>query len=525
MLGFAVASYNSLIASSTTRPGEAASQVADALRKAGLEEEFPSSQTAAMLGLDDAKRPLPGKKDSVDLQGNHDESLSTVATPHQPDEAADQTSLTMASERAAPEGPQKLRKKSVTFTDHTKGTTPRVGSTPSPSKSDVDQASAARPMKSFDRTEYVPDATSKSIDEDEPPPVIPSDESFEDAALRRQMLQYSMNEVGAVVAEIDLDESGSQTSYSDDEDRDEHYASSADEEEDSFGRTTRRVLSDDYLTEMQELERKLNARVMQNIGPTMPEIEDDRGQPTNDTRPPKKSLSSTTHTPEKKGVRFADELDISPAPLKDQLSASEPAARPVHEAVVERTDPSSGAFHSPANRKKVSRFKSSRHGVPAAANGGKSLSNSAPTNFVANGPLGGNIQERTSIRGSSALQLTPAAGSKLKPFSGPIPFAEEERTRQVPEGPVGKTLAESLIERPTAGDDVDVPEPDEFDPALMHQEVAVEYQKMRNRMIQREGGYLPKAEEEEERVPLTEEEGGARKVSRFKAARLARLGK
>jgi unconventional prefoldin RPB5 interactor 1 len=43
---------------------------------------------------------------------------------------------------------------------------------------------------------------------------------------------------------------------------------------------------------------------------------------------------------------------------------------------------------------------------------------------------------------------------------------------------------------------------------------------MRNRMIQRQGGFMK--EEESEVVPFTEDEGGPKKMSRFKAARLAR---
>jgi unconventional prefoldin RPB5 interactor 1 len=39
-------------------------------------------------------------------------------------------------------------------------------------------------------------------------------------------------------------------------------------------------------------------------------------------------------------------------------------------------------------------------------------------------------------------------------------------------------------------------------------------------MIHRQGGFMK--EEESEIVPFTEEEGGTKKMSRFKAARLAR---
>ena len=76
-----------------------------------------------------------------------------------------------------------------------------------------------------------------------------------------------------------------------------------------------------------------------------------------------------------------------------------------------------------------------------------------------------------------------------------------------------------MVERVPAPNAV-VAEPDEMDPQLLHQEVATEYHRMRNRMIQRQGGFM--MEEESKIIPLTEEEGGPKKVSRFKAARLAR---
>ena len=80
-------------------------------------------------------------------------------------------------------------------------------------------------------------------------------------------------------------------------------------------------------------------------------------------------------------------------------------------------------------------------------------------------------------------------------------------------------MAPTIVERETTTNTSPV-EPDEFDPHLLHQEVATEYHKMRNRMIQKQGGFMK--EDESEIVPFTEEEGGPKKVSRFKAARLAR---
>lgn len=525
-LNLAVISPNVFTASSTTKPGEAASQVADALRKAGLEEEFPPSQTATMLGIDDAKRPLPQEGNSAELQIDQAKLSETVAVPPFIDQRKDQISLATMSEPVASGKPKSRRKKSVTFADDTKDAE-RMDSTPS-SEVTGTETRAVRPVKRIYSTEHVVDATSGSIEEDGSPPIIPTDESLEVAALRRQMLQYSMNEVGAVVAEIDLDGSGSQTSYFSDEDGDEQYTGSADEEEDAFGRTTRRVLNDDYLREMQDLERKLNAKVMQNVGPNMPENLDDLEQPISDKSLSQKLLTSSTQAFGKKGVRFADELDISTPPVQEStnISKSGPAAPPVHEAVIERTAPSDEAPPAPTGGKKVSRFKSSRTAAAATSKDGKPPTKPASINAVANGPLSGDIRERKILTGLPSLHLTPASESTPKAFSGPITFTDEDRTRQVPEGPTGKTVAETLIERPTISDGADVPEPDEFDPALMHQDVAVEYHKMRNRMIQRNGGFMPQAEDEEEqRVPLTEEEGGERKVSRFKAARLARVGK
>lgn len=525
-LNLAVIFPNVFTASSTTKPGEAALQVADALRKAGLEEEFPPSQAATILGIDDAKRPLPQEGNSVELQFDQAKLSEVVAAPPLIDRKEGQISLATISEPVASGKPKSRRKKSVTFADDTKDAETMDISL----SREVTGAEtrAVRPVKRIYSTEHVFDATPESLEEDESPPIIPTDESREDAALRRQMLQYSMNEVGAVVAEIDLDESGSQTSYSSEEDGDEQYTSSADEEEDAFGRTTRRVLNDDYLREMQGLERKLNTKVMQNVGPNMPEILDDLEQPISDKGPSPELLTSSTQAFGKKGVRFADEVDISTPPVQDSTNIPKcgPTAPPVHEAVIERTTPSEEAAPAPTSGKKVSRFKSSRTAAVATSHDGKRPINPVSTNPVANGPLSGDVRERKILTGSPSLHLTPASESKPKAFSGAITFTHEDRTRQVPEGPADKTVAETLIERPIISDGVDVPEPEEFDPALMHQDVAVVYHKMRNRMIQRNGGFMPKAaDEEEQRVPLTEEEGGERKVSRFKAARLARVGK
>ena len=266
------------------------------------------------------------------------------------------------------------------------------------------------------------DEKTKSVPEKPFKPIIPVDESPEDAALRQQMLQYNMGEVGAVVAELDLDEGG--ISCSDDEEED--YAddnSSVEEDEDQFGRTKRRVLSDDYLAEMKALEKRLK-----NIGPNaevasaaLANGHEEEQQLSNN--PVLNAVGQKPKPAEKKEIRFASELDIQEAPNSTTTNSSQ---------------------------------RDSEHKTPPKA---------------ACNPVRASVIER--------------------PFTA---FASD-------------TLAKASAE------------PDEYDPTLVQQEVATEYHKMRNRMIQRQGGFMAQDADKAE-VPLAEEEGGPKKMSRFKAARL-----
>ena len=153
-------------------------------------------------------------------------------------------------------------------------------------------------------------------------PIIPQGESPEDAALRRQMLQYGLSEVGQVVAEIDLDAPNEEFSDEDMDDYDEDYDSDEDEDEDQYGRSTRREITSDYQQQMLELEKKLNARMMENVGPA-PDA-DTLAEFSGDVRTLKvrkdedfdksvdKPASSDDASEKKKSVRFADDLDTSP---------------------------------------------------------------------------------------------------------------------------------------------------------------------------------------------------------------------
>lgn len=315
-------------------------------------------------------------------------------------------------------------------------------------------------------------------------PIIPTNETPEEAALRKEMLQYSMSEIGAVVAELDLEEESDLTdSGYDDEDEDV----SSLEEEDEFGRSTRPLINDEMRRRMTELEEKLGVRMMQNAGPTADVGVVDEGigriaiqhskQDEKVTEKPKKQQDGEA----KKAVRFADALDISPAPEETVYQAEVPSAvkdipssakSPVGD-VIERTAPTQKPLSSNIPPAEVSKFKSSRMSIPRA----------------------------------------PILPSTIAPTTS---------ARPVPSGPANATLASKVQERDVNSSAV--AEPDEVDLTLMQKEVATEYYKVRNRMIQKQGGFKgPEAEEERTGIVLlTEEEGGPKKVSRFMAARLAK---
>lgn len=329
-------------------------------------------------------------------------------------------------------------------------------------------------------------------------PVIPH-ESPEDAAIRREMLQYSMNEVGAVVAEIDLEEGD----FSDDDEFDEYddeFDDSEEEEEENEYGMTRPIISEEYAQKMAELETKLNASMIENLGPN-PDDDEIKEQlakdahrlvvkkdSDHDTIMNTKVGETLEKEPEKakdgskKGVRFADQLDISSA-SKTSEEVTTPAPEPtVSETIVERSaatkEPSSKASSKP---KRVSRFKSDR----SSSSKEEAASSSNPP----------------SERFQSSFKIMPQ----------PMP------TRPVPEGPPGKILSSDIVERPS-GQSTAPPDDTELDPEFLHREATVAMHKMRNQMIQKQGGFMPSKEEEEN--PLYEEiDGKLKKVSRFKAAR------
>ena len=511
-----------MIASSLSTPGDVAPQVAEALRKAGV-KDFPDL----------------GKRREQELKPSPDDEETTVSTASPDDGMASRLDASIDSTATAtPVEPEpdpnedlqepKPRKKSVSFTADTKKSDATRSSTRTPNKRANPYPAAFGPSTSEVSRALFAKSIIEEDHEDSKEPltnaVIP-DESPEDAALRRQMLRYGMQEVGAIVAEINLDEGESTPPYSDDEDDD--YDETTDEDEDQFGRTKRQVVDDDYRRQMLELERKLNAKAMENVGPnpdTPVVTSKTLGTCQKDESEVVPSASSTTReesAQRKKGVRFAEALDVSEAaptrPKKTSKTSPEDspeAERPIADAVIERTARSADAADNASKTNKSSRFKTTRNQIASTESRNVISENGFPKALTTD-----------TVGMPTPLSKASPSPKRQQPLQ-PSRQAIATRTRTVPEGPPGKVYAEKLIERPPTDTVTDVTEPDEFDPSLMHQELAVEYHRMRNRMIQRNGGFM-RQEEEPAQTPIDEEEQleGGRKMSKFKAARLARLGK
>lgn len=485
------------IASSAIRAGDKAPQLVEALRKAGVED------------LPDAPNHDPSDLDAVT---NHIEELEDLESTHEQVSMVERTEPIKGGESKENLSPDQTdnslsatdekrslgRKKSVSFAEGTKTEDSKISRKRQPHP----LFAKPKPMPHTSKTETIAEVKAKtpegqlnallhaeadilakagvSATEDEEivSPVIPQNESPEDAALRRQMLQYNMKQVGSVVAEINLDEQGegSTPPYSDDEDE-EDDDSSVEEEEDDHGRATNIMFSDEYVKQMQALEEKLNASAIRNVGPSSNMDPLSSGitkepEPVEGQTDRSKVASPTDST---KGVRFAENLNIQDAP-KLVEPANVPVTLTSHEQ--ENKDPDRGP-----GKKKVSRFKSAR--ATGAGVGGEPSASKAAT-------------------------------------AAKTPILNKVVERPPPSGPPDRPLAENIIERPyTASSNPDDPpqEPDDFDPALLQQEARTEYHRHRNRMIYRQGGFLPQDSDEDDEVPL---DANGKKTSRFKAARLGR---
>ncbi|KAI9718474.1 MAG: hypothetical protein M1828_006719 [Chrysothrix sp. TS-e1954] len=452
---------DNVISGRTTYPGDATPDMLEMLKKAGVEErDLPGSASTRLPNQEDKDRniPSPSKQSQGEVASPTDASNENSNVPDDSAAYANETVQESArkSERHRP------RKKSVSFAEGTKQES--RNNLPSPSmhsyESVAERDTLGQPpvgISKLAQETFPPNVRAIELDDEERPigvnaPSRPIDESPEDAAMRREMEQYSLNEVGSIVAQLDMEEGSSSDSYAESDETD-------DDDEDDFGLYHGIHMEDAYREKMLELEQKLNANMIQNIGPDPSELADvPTKAPNNDS--PRVTLPLSED--KQKTVRFAPDVDVAPVPGARTLDKSNPheantASSPsfMKDTIVERKTPQTQDHAPSAPAKKASRFKTSRQS-------GRSTSQ-APSSLLSD------VQERA------------------------LP-----ETAQTPS------------------------EPDDMDPEVLDRQVRSEYYRKRNDLIQRQGGFLPKPHEQEgvlddDNVPR---DASGKRVSRFKAARM-----
>ncbi|KAL6876688.1 Prefoldin subunit domain-containing protein [Trichoderma novae-zelandiae] len=457
---------DNVISFRVNKPGESLGNVEALLNKAGI--------------TDDAE-PQPEKEDTA--------SSNVEDRDHEePPKSKEQTSESVAAPKPPSPKPGTEGKKSVSFSDDTRP---------------AEEPAAGLSWRAK-RVKEIMGTAKEQEDISMQAAVIPKDESPEDSALRQQMLRYGMSEVGAVVAELELEEGESDEDFELDDDLDDELGDYDDEEddEDQYGRYKGSVVTDKYRQRMLQLEAKLGIQSRSSKKSQPKPDEDDSSDDDNDegigrivvNRGADASSSSPTATeaaplksnlkerqsgdPEaKKGVRFATSLDIAPekdlsAPV---VSEKKDLVEPLSD-IVERTSSSRPTKDQPAQpAKRASRFKKAKDTTTTDA-----------ASAVPKGPL--------DIR----------------------PNFMDDALPPVPTGPEGVTIADTLVERESASAAI---APDEVNDLMTHQEVADEYQRMRKKFIQREGGFL---KPDESPVKPVRDEIDGQPTSRFRAARLSR---
>ncbi|KAK3362651.1 Prefoldin subunit-domain-containing protein [Lasiosphaeria hispida] len=433
--------------------GDAEPKIIEALQRVGI-HDLPKVEK------DSPKKEVPLPTNVVKEEINADSTPTAAATPK-------------GSQKAALSEARPGSKKNVSFSEDTKeGHEPRK---PPQSRADREVEQLRQAFRDLQNT-------------DMSNAVIPKNESAEESALRREMLDYSMQEIGPVVAELQLEEG-----YSDDEedpDWDEIDEGIDDEDEDGdeddLGRSKHSVITGDYIKRMQELEKRLGATSAfavhrQNPENGAPEAGVGRISVVKESTSKDGGADTSMLAPrEPKSVKFANQLDIAeektarPAP-RPKGKPRKPEVSPIGD-IVEKTTTPELLEGQEGPMKRVSRFKKERAAVSTAT--------------IPPGPL----------------EIRP----KFLPETRADPSKE-------PAPPEGVTVAPTVVERVVSPQ---LQEPDDMDDNMLYQAAAVEYNRLRNKMIQKQGGFMKK-EEEEEIVDPEEEEGGPRRMSKFKAARLA----
>ena len=486
---------------------EYVSRNADTIRKQITSEE---KKLNALLLVedpdtrDDAGLPLTEITEVLDADGNV--ISSKVERPAGGAEGLAEVLAKAGVEGMKAEGP---KANEVIESSSTKATIASSSgpSTTTPQPADINDSDDG----SYDSDDTTSDQPLRTVPTGQNPIPVQVRDTAEEARMRREMLEYGLNEVGAIVAELDMQEGESDVSYDEDDDNLEMDSDDDDEEEDAsedeFGRTKTPAVSEKYKQKMQDLEKRLGLTDLKNLGPS-PDLPSnvqealDRPPAAEAARKAAIARAEAANTnagnqgaakkKSKKSVAFSEALDIADdGPSKHNAEPSqENKVNPVGETVLERSAEQDDIDTAPpppapAPKKLASRFKSSR-------TSSKEHSPHAPA--------------RTTI--DNTPDLPP-------PSERPL-------------------VAGQILERPTSRTAA-APDPDAIDNEMHRREIAVEYHKLRNRRIHAQGGFVrdrfdgndwnENEDDEDDEIMgrnmiVDEETGEVKRVSRFKAARL-----
>ena len=522
-----------VISSHLSQPEESTSKVVESLRRAGLTEADLDKATQPKLRTEDLKPAIRHASPPLVTTGiTQDKRVKIDPAVASPASDASQEDLERPSNRkksvsfsvdtkAAAERPRPESedgKKTVSFNDkiavmpaapppdnRSVSFSAKVEEIPPPTSPDLAATTGDEMTSMSGATDSTPIVEASSADDDV---VIPENESPEDAKLRREMLEYHLNEVGNVVAQIDLDDATmnidpddydedddnssyhTTSEYLDDEDTPYTTGMSEDEDsEDEYGRSKRSQITPEYRKQMDELHRRL----IGNLGPAPKDDDIADADPEIDPGDVRKlvirekrystssasSESSEKRPSSKKRVSFAESLDVADPgspPLKAQKMNETENAVPVADTISERSTATSHSLPRRLSNDAVSRFKKLR---------------AAPI---------------------TATDSPPQQGSDIDMEDAPIIGG--------PTPPTDAVMSNTLKERMPARPATSAPSLDDPGAVAQRRELAAEYYRRRNDMVKQQGGFKSADEDEELGELMEEKDGKLKKVSRFKAARL-----
>ncbi len=535
---------DNVVSSRLSQPEESTANFIDSLRQAGLKEgdvnginpPKPKPEdlkpaitnvsppiTPSAVGFDkrgtsdtSASRTSSGGAEDLERPSIRKKSVSFTADTKPPEERQrlpsedGRKSVSFAEKVAVMPSAPPADTRSVSFSPMVEEIPPQPLGPPSPAMQPQPQSNDQPSSNESAIVEPTSGDQTSNGDIDNEDIVVPDDESPEDARTRREMLEYHLNEVGSVVAQMDLDEADMKLDEDDEDEDDEdddgssYYTTSeypedesspyttglseSEESEDEFGRAKHGMITPEYSRKMEEMQQ----RMISNVGPAPKDADladtdaqlDSKDAARLAIREKRNSTSSASSDNSekkaggKKRVSFADSLDVAEPgspPLKAQKMQESENVAPMTTSIMERTTATSHSLPQRPGNEKPSRFKKER---------------AAPITH-------GEDEEAATDR------------------------AMDNDTDDVPTGPPGVTIAKTLTERVHPTKPATAPSLDGHDATMDQRELATEYYRQRNDIIKQQGGFQSSLNDDEELGELMEErDGKLKKVSRFKAARI-----